>query len=125
MRGDSGVANIMLGRFSQAYGNGDINGMRQLFVDDVRSNRGGLREILADYQDLFGRTDQRSLQVRNVSWFEDGDTLTVIASYSAIVSEGPGPWRRARRTTGDLRFDMRKVNDQWRIYRFQHGERPG
>jgi hypothetical protein len=124
-RVDASVANLMLGRFSQAYGDGDINGMRQLFVADVRSSRGGLREILADYQDLFGRTNQRSLQVRNVSWFADGDTLTVIASYNATVFEGPGPWRRARKSTGDLRFDLRKVNDQWRIYRFQHGERPG
>jgi hypothetical protein len=113
----------MLGHFSQAYGRGDLDGMRQLFAEDVRSNRGGLREILADYGSLFGRSEQRSLRVHDVSWFAEGSTLTVVASYSATVFEGRDG--KVRKTHGDLRFDLRKINDEWRIFRFQHGERPG
>lgn len=120
---DERDANRLLGHFSQAYANGNLAGMRAMFTNDVKSPRGGLDEILAEYDRLFESSQERSLAVRDVSWFADGATLTIIASYQATVTTGRG--RRQRRTHGDLRLDLRREDEQWRIYRMQHDERPG
>ncbi len=116
-------ANRILGFFSQAYADGDLDGMRAIFTADARSSRGGLSAILANYNQLFQSSSDRSLVVRDVSWFTAGETATIIASYQATVTEARG--RRLRRTHGDLRLDLRRENEQWRIYRLLHDERPG
>lgn len=116
-------ANRVLGHFSQAYSDGDIARMRAMFTADVSSPRGGLDTILAEYNTLFESSEERSLAVRDVSWFANGETFTIIASYNATVSKGRS--RRPRRTHGDLRLDLRMEDEQWRIYRLQHDERPG
>jgi hypothetical protein len=112
-------ANRLLSRFSRAYEDGNLDGMRAMFANDTRSNRDA---ILADYGRLFGSSSERSLQVRNVSWFTTGKTLTVIASFEAVVTGRSG---RARRSRGDLRLDLLREDEQWRIVRLQHDERSG
>ncbi len=89
----------------------------------LAARRGGSNAILADYSRLFKNSEQRSLGVRDVSWFTNDGTLTIIASYEASIASGRN--RRARRTHGDLRMDLRLVDEQWRIYRLQHDERGG
>jgi hypothetical protein len=116
-------ANRLLGHFSKAYSDGSLSGMRAIFTTDIRGPRGGLDTILAEYDKLFSGSQERTLAVRDVSVFADGGTLTIIASYQATVTTGRS--RRPRRTHGDLRLDLRREDEQWRIYRLQHDERPG
>ena len=116
-------ANRLLGHFSKAYADGSLPGMRAIFTSDIRGPRGGLDTILAEYDKLFSGSQERTLAVRDVSVFADGATLTIIASYQATVTTGRS--RRPRRTHGDLRLDLRREDEQWRIYRLQHDERPG
>jgi len=120
---DERDANRLLGHFSRAYAEGNLAGMKAMFTSDVSSPRGGLDAILAEYDRLFETSEERSLAVRDVTWFANGATLTIIASYQATVTTGRS--RRQRRTQGDLRLDLRRENEQWRIYRMQHDERPG
>lgn len=120
---DERDANRLLGHFSRAYAEGNLAGMRAMFTNDATGPRGGLDKILAEYDRLFASSQERSLAVRDVSLFADGATLTIIASYQATVTTGRS--RRQRRTHGDLRLDLRREAEQWRIYRLQHDDRPG
>jgi hypothetical protein len=115
-------ANRLLGSFSRAFEQGDLQQMRELFAVDARGPQGGLREILRDYDRVFGDSSARSLVVRDVNWFEEGENVTIVAGYDASVTSRGG---KARRTRGDLRLDIRRENDRWRIYRLRHDERPG
>jgi hypothetical protein len=116
-------ANRLLGHFSRAFEAGDLQGMRELFAADARGPRGGLDSIIADYGQVFSDSRQRSLSVRDVNWFLLGDTFTIIASFEATVTKGRTG--RSRRSHGDLRLDLRREGEKWRIYRMQHDENPG
>jgi len=120
---DEREANRLLGHFSRAYSDGNLADMRAMFTSDIQGPRGGIEEILREYDQLFSASLDRSLAVRDVSWFANGGTLTIIASYQATVA--PGKNRRPRITHGDLRMDLRREDNQWRIYRLQHEERRG
>ena len=117
------VANRILGHFSQAYVDRNLDSMKAIFTDDAQSPLGGLGVILAGYNQLFRSSSDRSLVVHDVSWFTTGETATIIASYQATATKGRNG--RLRRTHGDLRMDLRRENEQWRIYRLMHDERPG
>ncbi|MEO8161780.1 MAG: DUF4440 domain-containing protein, partial [Arenimonas sp.] len=112
-------ANRLLNHFSRAYEAGDLDGMRAMFAPDIRGSHGNRDQILADYDRLFGSSTERSLQVRDVSWFASGDVLTIVASFEASVTGARGG--RPRRSRGDLRLDLRRDDAQWRIIRLQHG----
>lgn len=116
-------ANRLMMRFSQAYEAGDLASLREMFAADASGARGNLDSILSDYEQVFRNSSERSLSVRDVNWFMSGDTLTILASFQATVS---GSRRnRSRKTHGDIRFDLRRQGDQWRIYRLKHAEHPG
>jgi hypothetical protein len=116
-------ANRLLGQLSRAYEDGDIQGMRSLFAADARGPKGGLKSILDEYRRVFSDSSERSLSVRDVSWFVSGETFTIVATFEAsVTSEHPA---RSRKTRGDLRLDLRREGDRWQIYRMQHGERQG
>ena len=120
---DHHAANRLLTNFSRAYEDGNLDGMRAMFVSDVRDPRSNREAILDGYHRLFGNSMERSLQIRDVSWFTSGNTLTIIASFQSSVTSRRGS--RPRRTHGDLRIDLRREDDQWRIVRLQNDERPG
>ena len=116
-------ANRLLGQLSRAYEDGDLQGMRALFAEDAQGPTGGLNSILAEYRRVFDDSSERSLAMRDVSWFVSGDTFTIVATFEANVTGGRAG--RSRKTRGDLRLDLRREGDHWQIYRMQHGERPG
>jgi hypothetical protein len=119
---DQRTANRILGNLSAAYSDGDLRRMRGLFTSDAVGPGGGLASILAGYGEVFANSNERSLEMRNVSWFTTGPTLTIVASYDARVSSGAAG---TRKTHGDIRLDLRKQGEQWRIFRLKHDERPG
>lgn len=117
---DDRVANRLVGQLSQAYGDGDLQRMRMLITSNAIGGDGAL---LDEYDRLFASSEQRSLSISNVSWLQDGDSATIIATYVATVQARNG--RRARRTGGDMRLDLRVEGGQWRIYRLSHDDRRG
>jgi hypothetical protein len=120
---DQADANRLLSHFSRAYEDGNVASMRSLFAHDAHAARGNREAVLAGYDRLFESSSERTLQLRDVSWFTTGDTLTIIASFEATVTSSRGG--RPRRTRGDLRLDLLREDAQWRIVRLQHDERPG
>ena len=116
-------ANRLISHFSRAYEDGDIEGMRGMFTSDIQGSQGGLREILEGYERLFGDSTERRLSVRDVNYFSTGETLTIIASYSAVVTRTRNG--KSRHTTGNLRLDLRRENEEWRVFRLRHDERQG
>lgn len=111
---DRRQANAVLERFSAVYAAGDITGLMRLFTADARNNRGGRDAIVYDYQSLFSGTDQRSLRFVPVGWMQrDDDSATLLARYEASVNQ-PGK-RRADRSSGQIRFDLRRENGQLMI----------
>lgn len=111
---DRRQANAVLERFSAVYAAGDITGLMRLFTADARNNRGGRDAIVYDYQSLFSGTDQRSLRFVPVGWMQrDDDSATLLARYEASVTQ-PGK-RRADRSSGQIRFDLRRENGQLMI----------
>jgi len=116
-------ANRLLGQLSRAYEDGDVQGMRALFASDASGPAGGREAILAEYRRVFASSSERSLSMRDVSWFTSGETFTIVATFEASVTEGRAG--RVRKTRGDLRLDLRREGDHWEIFRMQHGERPG
>ncbi|MFT3807400.1 DnaJ domain-containing protein [Arenimonas sp.] len=117
---DDRIANRLVGQLSQAYGDGDLQRMRSLVTSNAIGGSGGL---LDEYDRLFASSEQRSLSISNVSWLQDGDNATIIATYVATVQARAG--KRARRTGGDMRLDLRVEGGQWRIYRLSHDGRRG
>jgi len=117
------AANDVLRHFRQAYADGDLGSMRAMFTSDARSPRGDLEAILKDYGRLFKASRDRSLALQDVNWFTSGETFTIIATYQATVTAGGSG--RTRHTRGDLRLDLRREDEQWRIYRLLNDERPG
>jgi hypothetical protein len=113
-------ADRIIGRFSEVYEHGDLAGMRAMFTADATSPDGGLDAILDEYDQLFGRSKHRLLDVQDVNWSASGRTFTIVANYEATVKTGL--FARIR-SQGKLRMEMRQVNDQWRIYRLEHNER--
>jgi hypothetical protein len=113
-------ANRILGRFSEVYADGNLAGMRAMFSADASSPDGGLGEILDEYDQLFERSKQRSLDMRNVTWSASGETFTVQANYVATVKSG---LLRRSHFRGILRLELRQENEQWRILPIEHDER--
>lgn len=117
---DDRIANRLVGQLSQAYGDGDMQRMQTLLASNATGREG---QLLAEYSRLFATSEQRSLSISNVSWLQDGDNATIIATYTATVQARAG--KRLRRTGGDMRLDLRIEGGQWRIYRLSHDERRG
>jgi hypothetical protein len=115
-------ANRLLGEFSRAYEQGDLQQMRELFASEGRGQRGSVSEVLEDYRRVFDNSRERSLLVRDVNWFQDGENITIVAGYEASVTSRGG---KERRTHGDIRLDLRRESDSWRIYRVRRDERRG
>lgn len=117
---DDRIANRLVGQLSQAYGDGDLQRMRSLVTSNAT---GGSGDLLDEYDRLFASSEQRSLSISNVSWLQDGDNATIIATYVATVQARAG--KRPRRSGGDMRLDLRVEGGQWRIYRLSHDDRRG
>lgn len=114
-------ANRILGRFVEVYEEGNVDRMRAMFTADASSPDGGLEAILGEYDRLFESTKHRSLSMSDVAWSASGDTFSIQANYDATVKSWP---LRKNHSQGRLHLDLRQENDQWRIFRIEHNERP-
>lgn len=120
---DDRTAYGLLNVFSEIYRQGDLVRLQDLITDDARSARGGRDSLISEYSQLFASSERRRLTVSNVSWLDNGQTASIIASFEASVVPRSGG--RPRQTRGDLRLDLRLDGGQWRIYRVAHDEHRG
>lgn len=118
---DDREAQQLLAQYRLAYEAGDIRRLRSLFANVDRSTDAA--RTLRAYRQLFDDSLRRDLSMHDVSWFRQGDTLVIIASYrTTVVPRSAG---LPLRTEGDLRFDLRQVGEEWRIFRLSYEEADG
>jgi hypothetical protein len=116
------AARAVAREFSRAYGAGDINALMQLFTADARNNRGGRDAIVYDYQSLFSGTSQRELRLVPAGWISrDPAEGTLLADYEASVTRSGA--RKSETSRGQIRFDLRRVNGDYRISQVRHDDR--
>ena len=61
----------VLGQFSSSYQLGDIDRFMKLFSDDARSEAGRKAQIRKDYEQLFGSTQARHIELIDMRWSPD------------------------------------------------------
>lgn len=115
---DEREAMALLAAFQRNYGAGDLQGLLGLFTGDARNNRGGLKAIGEDYEQLFRSTDSRRIEWREPVWLGNGARGNVSARYRATVL--PSGELRPNIVEGDIRFDLRLEGDSVRIERVRH-----
>ncbi len=115
---DEAAARALLDQFTAAYAEGDLRRLMRLFARDARNNRGGREAIAYDYQSLFDGSQVRELRLIPTGWMARADGLTLLARYEASVRLADR--RRAKRSEGNIRFDLRLEDGQARISEVQH-----
>ena len=118
---DDRIAASLVNRFSQAYANGDMERLMQLFTHDAQDGRGDRRAIAEDYRRLFEASERRRIALSEMSWLTLGDGATIIASFKTEVV--PRGKTRGEHASGDIRFDLREEDGELRIYRLSHDNR--
>jgi len=61
----------VLGQFSSSYQLGDIDRFMNLFTEDARSETGRRAQIRKDYEQLFGSTQARRIELLDMRWSPD------------------------------------------------------
>jgi hypothetical protein len=118
---DERIAASLVSRFSQAYANGDTDQLMQLFSRDAQNGHGDRRAIAEDYRRLFENSERRRIALSDMSWLTIGDGATIIASFETEVV--PRGKTHGERSSGDIRFDLRREEGELRIYRLSHDNR--
>ncbi len=117
---DDASAGLMIERFRSAYRSGDLARIEALLSSD---RHGDQRAILRSYRQLFGRTDDRSIDIHDASWLVSGDTAIVIASFDAWIL--PRGRQQRQSFSGDIRFDLKREGGELRIARLHHDDGGG
>lgn len=110
----------MLARYTQAYATGDLASLMRLFTRDATTNRGGRDTIAYDYQQLFDQSRKRQITLQTQGWLHTAGRTTVLARFDASVTPNGGLF--ARRSEGDIRFDLGWEDGQLRIRAIRHAE---
>lgn len=110
---DEASAQALMLRFRSAFASGNIAQMRTLLASEPLAVRGEREQILSNYDQLFASSVSRWIRIENASWLTQDDTAILIASYQAwVVPKGAST---SRRSTGDIRFDLREQGGELRI----------
>jgi ketosteroid isomerase-like protein len=118
---DDRIAASLVSRFSQAYANGDMERLMQLFTHDAQNGHGDRHAIAEDYRRLFEASESRRIAVSDMSWLTVGNGATIIASFETEVV--PRGKTHGEHAAGDIRFDLREEDGELRIYRLSHDNR--
>jgi hypothetical protein len=115
---EEAVVTDVVQRYRHAYDEGDLVGLMALFTRDARNMPDGSQYLVETYRELFKTSRSRSLSLSDVSWWQDGDAIAVVASFDAAIT--PLGRARPRRIGGDIRFDLRREDGEVRIARVRH-----
>lgn len=116
------VAELLM-KFRQAYASGKLDQVRGLLVERSPDAAGEQKAILDTYERLFDSSRSRRIDIRNVSWFAQGEVAVLLASYEAWI-ELRGDRKRGHEA-GDIRFDLRREGGSLRIARLRHAAKGG
>jgi hypothetical protein len=112
------VVNALLQSYRDAYDAGDLVRLMALFTRDARNLPEGSHYLVETYRQLFETSRSRRLSLKNMSWWQEGDAVAVVASFDAAIT--PVGRERPRRFGGDIRFDLRREDGEVRIQRVRH-----
>ena len=98
----------LLARFRDAYDNGDMDELVQLFASDARSDGDGNREAIArSYRKLFSVTAERHLALKDLHWSSDGDAVQGEGHFGVTVKEKGRNWKSSYAGKISLRIEKR------------------
>lgn len=115
---DDKLVDELVTQFRRAYASGKLEQVRVLLAEQAPGAESEQRLTLDAYQRLFESSRSRGIDIRNVSWFAQGDMAVLIGSYEAWI-ELRGA-RKRRREAGEIRFDLRREGGSLRIARLRH-----
>jgi len=104
----------LVGNFSFAYEEGDIDEFSALFTTNALTNNGFNREqIIEDYEELFEETDNRSIEFKDLLWSTQDDTSVATGKFSIEIqrSEQNPP----KTVEGNITLKVVNTNDAHKI----------
>lgn len=105
--------------FVDGYQRGDIETFARAFAQDVQSDEGnGLAALQAAYQEVFSRTAEREMILKNLHWEANNQAMVGDALYRVNIK--PSPQTGVKSSTGKLRFDVRRTNQEAKITAFYY-----
>jgi hypothetical protein len=115
---DQRVVDDLLQQFGRAYDQGDLIGMMALFTREARNIPKDSRLLADDYRELFETSKARQISLHDMSWWQEGEMVAVVASFDAAIT--PNGKARPRRLGGNIRFELRHEDGAVRIARIRH-----
>lgn len=102
----------LLDQFAAAYDVGDLPQFLTLFADDAQSNnQSGLKKIEQSYGELFTKTKDRRMVIRDMSWKRYPDHASGRGSFEVRLSKQGKP----KSYTGKIVLGVSRQQDQLRI----------
>jgi hypothetical protein len=102
-------------RLVNAYAQGDLARMMQLFGPDAADDRGGIATITAEYERLFRETRSRQLRLSGMTWSEQGGRIVGAGAFDAQMRR-PGRLLY-RRMHGRVRIEVARIDGEWKVQR--------
>jgi len=111
--------NALLSGFTEAYENGDINRLMNLFADNAQTNdQNTLAGIRKDHVDLFNATEARQMFLKDVKWDVKGNTATGKGNFEVLVqSKGQSSFATVK---GKITLEAVKTTDGVKLSKFFH-----
>ncbi|HEY5604579.1 MAG TPA: XrtA/PEP-CTERM system-associated ATPase [Gammaproteobacteria bacterium] len=109
----------LLSSFTEAYENGDVNRLMNLFATNAQTNdQTTLAGIRQDHVDLFNTTEARQMFLKDVKWDIKGDTATGKGSFEVLVqAKGQTSFASVK---GAINLEAVKTTDGVKLSKFFH-----
>lgn len=106
-------------RFIQAYESGNIRALDQIFSENAKTNdKTDLKGIKQDYKDLFARTSDRQLFIKNLSWSINKNKAQGSGKLNVIII--PDGDNTLNSQKGDIEIAASKINNKVFITHLYH-----
>ena len=116
--------NKLLQQFSRVYADGNYFALHNLFTKDLKIiGAAPQRKVLHGYRQLFQTSQRREIAIKNVTWLESDEKITVVANYQSQVLPLGG--EEAESSRGKIRLVLRMENGELKIIRLQSDTKNG
>mgnify|MGYP003471905738 FL=1 len=114
----------MLQQFSRVYADGNYFALHNLFTKDLKIiGAAPQRKVLHGYRQLFQTSQRREIAIKDVTWLENDEKITVVANYQSQVLPLGG--EEAESSRGKIRLVLRMENGELKIIRLQSDTKNG